>query len=101
MTARKVALPLPSRTPAFVSRAVGAAELCISPETWDRLVASGVLPPADTKLGGASPRWQWAKVIARLSGRGEDAIIDESSPYIRAIESFRAAPPKVRRHVAR
>ena len=100
MTTRKTALVLPARTPAFVSREVGAAELCISPETWDRLVASGVLPPSDTRLGGKQPRWQWSKVVARLSGHDEAAILTESSPYIRAIENFRATPPRVRRHAS-
>ena len=38
MTTRKLDLPLPARTPAFVSREIGAAELGVSPETWDRWV---------------------------------------------------------------
>jgi hypothetical protein len=68
MTARKALLHLPARTPTYVSREVGAAELCISPETWDRMVAAGELPQADTRLRGTMPRWEWAAVQAYLKG---------------------------------
>jgi hypothetical protein len=54
MTVRKASLPLPQRTPAYVSREVGAAELCISPETWDRMVAAGELPKADKRFLGTA-----------------------------------------------
>ena len=66
MTARKALLHLPSRTPTYVSREVGAAELCISPETWDRMVAAGELPQADKRLRGTMPRWEWAAVQGYL-----------------------------------
>jgi hypothetical protein len=68
VTNRKSALPLPVRTPAYVSREVGAAELCISPETWDAMVARGELPPPDYKIGGTMPRWKWTTVESRLNG---------------------------------
>ena len=64
MTARKASLHLPARTPTYVSREVGAAELCISPETWDRMVAAGELPQADKRLRGTMPRWEWSAVKA-------------------------------------
>lgn len=65
MTARKRDLP---RTPAYVSRDVGAAELCISVGTWDNWVASGLLPPPVPALPGSVQRWRWADVEARLGG---------------------------------
>jgi len=42
MTARKSKIPLPARTPAFVSREQGAAELAISAGTWDKWVQTGL-----------------------------------------------------------
>ena len=44
MTIRKDQIKL-NRTPRYVSRETGAAELEISPETWDRYVKCGRLPP--------------------------------------------------------
>jgi hypothetical protein len=72
VTARKRDLPLPARTPAYVSRNVGAAELCISPETWDEWVKTGILPPP-RYLGttGKNPRWKWSEVEARLDRGAE------------------------------
>jgi hypothetical protein len=43
VTTPKSALTLPSRTPAYVSRETGAAEIGISPATWDAWVKAGVL----------------------------------------------------------
>ena len=45
MTTRKENLRLPPRTPAYVDRETGAAEFCVSPETWDRWDREGRLPP--------------------------------------------------------
>jgi hypothetical protein len=56
MSTRKADLHLPARTPTFVSREVGAAELCISPDTWDRMVDRKELPPAVIVSG--MPRWK-------------------------------------------
>jgi hypothetical protein len=67
MTIRKADIRLPSRTPAYVSREVGAAELGISPETWDRWVADGTLPPSAPGFPASTPRWKWADVDRRLS----------------------------------
>jgi hypothetical protein len=75
MTIRKASLPLPPRTPAYVSREVGAAELCISPETWDRMVAAGELPKADQCFFGTMPRWEWTAVQAHLKGSSERATM--------------------------
>jgi hypothetical protein len=68
MTARKETLRLPSRTPAYVDRAVGSAELGISPETWDNWVDRGILPPPAPGFPASTPRWRWADVDRKLAG---------------------------------
>ena len=40
------------RTPAYVGRETGAAELQISPDTWDQWVKEGRLPPAVRYIPG-------------------------------------------------
>lgn len=52
------------RTPAYVSREVGAAELCISVDTWDAMVKLGKLPKP--VLFDGAPRWSWAEVDGML-----------------------------------
>jgi len=57
------------RTPAYVDRETGAAELLISPDTWDQWVKEGRLPrPCDTFPTGM-PRWRWEDVDRKLSGQ--------------------------------
>jgi len=57
------------RTPAYVDRETGAAELLISTDTWDQWVKDGrLLPPCDTFPSG-TPRWRWEDVDRKLSGR--------------------------------
>jgi hypothetical protein len=85
MTTRKADLPLPTRTPTYVSREVGAAELCVSPETWDAMFARGELPPPEFKVGGTMPRWRWETVQAWLSGRRAAATMP-TDPYVAAAE---------------
>jgi hypothetical protein len=54
------------RTPAYVDRGTGAAELLISPDTWDEWVKEGRLPqPCDTFPSG-TPRWRWEDVEGKL-----------------------------------
>ncbi len=72
MTARKDDIKL-NRTPRFVSRQTGAAELEISPETWDRWVADGRLPPAAVGFPPSCPRWRWADVDNKMAGRKTEA----------------------------
>lgn len=61
------------RTPAYVDRETGAAELGISPDTWDQWVKAGRIPPASPGFPAGSPRWRWQDVDARLAGKsGED-----------------------------
>jgi hypothetical protein len=86
MTARKSHLPLPNRTPAFVSREVGAAELGISPGTWDRWVEGGVLPAAAPGFPSSTPRWRWQDVERKLSGSTELLAL---KPYLTGIEKIR------------
>jgi hypothetical protein len=59
---------LPARTPVFVNRETGAAELCMSPATWDAYVREGKLPKP-TLWAGKNPRWLWSDVMLFLTGR--------------------------------
>ena len=89
MTVRKASLPLPPRTPAYVSREVGAAELCVSPETWDRMVAAGELPKADKQFLGTMPRWEWAAVRGHLRDDNERATM-QADVYVRGADNAKA-----------
>jgi predicted DNA-binding transcriptional regulator AlpA len=82
MTARKSDIALSARLTAYVTREEGAAELRISPSTWDELVDSGQIPKP-IRLGrmGTILRWRWADVDSRL--RGDDA--DTLEPYFRGL----------------
>jgi hypothetical protein len=82
MSTRKADLLLPARTPTFVSREVGAAELCISPDTWDRMVDRKELP-SPTIVSGM-PRWKWESVEAWLSGKRDYATVPEN-PLLAAL----------------
>lgn len=69
MTARKSDNVLRGdRTPSYVSRETGAAELQISPDTWDQWVKAGTIPPACDTFPSGSPRWRWSDVDNKLSG---------------------------------
>jgi hypothetical protein len=94
VTRRKSELPLPVRTPTYVSREVGAAELCISPETWDAMVARGELPKPDHKIGNVMPRWKWDRVEAWLKKEDETAIARD--PYVMGAEGLNASAQKKR-----
>jgi hypothetical protein len=78
MTTRKSDIPLTSRLTAFVTREEGAAELRISPSTWDDLVHQNILPQPVQRLGTIK-RWRWIDVDSRL--RNADAVAQE--PYFR------------------
>ena len=82
MSPRKTDLHLPARTPTYVSREVGAAELCISPDTWDRMVDRKELPPPTIVSG--MPRWKWDTVEAWLSGKRDYATVPDN-PYLAAL----------------
>lgn len=87
MTTRKRDLNLAPRTPAYVSRETGAAELEVSPETWDRWVANGTLPPAAPGFPGSTPRWRWADVDRKLAGSQEP--ISSADDFVKAAGRLR------------
>ena len=77
MTARKADIVLPPRLTAYVTREEGAAELRISPSTWDEMVDCGQIPrPIRMGKMGTIKRWRWADVDSRL--RRDDAELPES-----------------------
>jgi hypothetical protein len=57
------------RTPSYVDRDTGAAELRISPATWDQWVKDGRLPPPCEGFPPTTLRWRWEDVDRRLSGK--------------------------------
>jgi hypothetical protein len=57
------------RTPAYVDRGTGAAELLISTDTWDQWVKDGRLPPPCDTFPSGTPRWRWEDVDRKLSGK--------------------------------
>jgi hypothetical protein len=70
MTVRKVDnLLRGDRTPAYVNRETGAAELLISPDTWDQWVRDGHLPRPCDSFPAGTPRWRWEDVDRKLSGQ--------------------------------
>lgn len=92
MTARKQNLHLPTRTPAYVDRETGAAELCISPETWDRWVDEGRLPASAPGFPATTPRWRWADVEFRMSGKSQN----DTDAFIAAAGNLRNGTQKGR-----
>jgi hypothetical protein len=84
MTIAKHSLrPRGERPAAYVSREGGAAELGISPETWDRWVEAGTLPAKSPGFPEKSPRWRWADVDRKLSGEAtEETAPDLSKPTL-------------------
>lgn len=72
MSKRKGNIRLPPRVRSYVSRESGAAELDISPQTWDRWVKEGRLPPAAPGFPESIRRWRWKDVDGRMSGRPDD-----------------------------
>jgi hypothetical protein len=65
-------LRLPPRTPAYVDRETGAAECCVSPETWDRWEKEGRLPSPAPGFPLSTPRWRWADVDRKMSGKPDN-----------------------------
>jgi predicted DNA-binding transcriptional regulator AlpA len=82
MTARKRDIPLASRLTAYVSRETGAAELQVSPSTWDEMVESGHLPkPVRLGRTGTILRWRCEDIDSAL--RGTHAPASNPEPYFR------------------
>lgn len=95
MTARKSEnLLRGDRTPSYVDRVTGAAELLISPDTWDQWVKEGRLPACCDAFPSGTPRWRWEDVDRKLSGRQEpteDAFIQGAAYFGKKKESRRHA----------
>jgi predicted DNA-binding transcriptional regulator AlpA len=91
MTTRKANIALTPRLTAYVTREEGAAELRISPSTWDEMVESGQLPgPVRMGKMGTIKRWRWADVDSRL--RNNDA--ESPEPYFRGLSNGTAKDRK-------
>jgi hypothetical protein len=86
MTVRKVDnLLRGDRTPAYVNRETGAAELLISPDTWDRWVKERHLPPPCDSFPAGTPRWRWEDVDRKLRGT---AAQDNTDAIMRGALNF-------------
>jgi predicted DNA-binding transcriptional regulator AlpA len=95
MTTRKSDIALPPRLTAYVTREEGAAELRVSPSTWDEMVACGQLPkPIRVGRMGTILRWRWDDVDKKL--RNDDAAAPE--PFFR--EPANGAAKDRKRHAA-
>lgn len=82
------------RTPAYVSRETGAAELEISPDTWDKYVREGRIPPHCDTFPDGTPRWRWADVDRKLAGKkdaGESAAVRGAQNFAKKKGSRRDA----------
>jgi hypothetical protein len=83
MTARKADIPLNSRLTAFVSRESGAAELQVSPATWDAMEEGGQLPkPYLLGPNKNIKRWLWAEVVKHIAGEGDQ---ERQEPFFRGL----------------
>lgn len=96
MTVRKDNIRLPSRTPAYVDRETGAAELRISPETWDKWVENGTLPPCAPGFPASTPRWRWADVDRKLAGQSAS----DADRFVSMAGALNGAPKKGRKRAA-
>lgn len=76
------------RTPAYVDRETGAAELRISPDTWDQWVKSGRLPPPAPGFPPDAPRWRWADVDGKLAGRKKPGADGGAEAFIQGAANF-------------
>jgi predicted DNA-binding transcriptional regulator AlpA len=82
MTKRRADIVLSPRLTAYVTREEGAAELRVSPSTWDEMVECGQLPrPVRMGKMGTIKRWRWADIDSSL--RNDDA--DSPEPYFRRV----------------
>ena len=91
MTRRKSDIALPPRLTAYVTREEGAAELQVSPSTWDEMVDCGQLPKP-IRMGRMETilRWRWEDVDKKL--RPDDA--DTPEPYFRGVANGTAKDRK-------
>jgi hypothetical protein len=89
MTTRKSDIPLTSRLTAYVSREQGAAELQVSPSTWDAMEECGQLPkPCLIGPNKDIKRWRWADVDRHIAGENiVDPNQQELEPFFRGLAS--------------
>jgi predicted DNA-binding transcriptional regulator AlpA len=86
MTTRKDKFELTSRRTAFVTREEGAAELRISPSTWDDMVKRRQLPkPYLVGPNKDLPRWWWIEVEKKIIADRRDENGNEQEPYFRGL----------------
>ena len=88
MTTRKDKLALTSRLTAFVTKEEGAAELRISPSTWDDMVKQQQLPkPYLVGPNKDLPRWRWCEVENSIVGDVIGGDQQEREPFFRSLSS--------------
>jgi predicted DNA-binding transcriptional regulator AlpA len=75
--------------PAFISRKRAAAELDMSPDTFDEYVRKGVLPPP--KRRGKLTRWKWAEIAEALEGGNLSIVQSADDEYDRGVDRAKAA----------
>lgn len=86
MTTRKDKLGLTSRLTAFVTREEGAAELRISPSTWDDMVKHKQLPqPYLIGPNHDIKRWRWSEIERRIVGDESGEDDQPGEPYFRGL----------------
>jgi hypothetical protein len=91
MTARKADVRLNLRVTTFVGRESGAAELQVSPSTWDEMEARGQLPkPYLVGPNHDLKRWRWCEVEAKIVGVDRVEHCESHEPYFRGLA--RGAP---------
>lgn len=73
---RQAALP-PSLAPRLISREASAAYVCVSPNTFDKMVARNQMPKAKA-LGGRRFAWDVRELNAAIDAlphKGEDELL--------------------------
>jgi predicted DNA-binding transcriptional regulator AlpA len=80
---------LGDRPPSYVSKAVLAAELCMSESTVDEYVQRGLFPKP-IKIGGCV-RWRWADVQASLDPFAGAGGFPDNDPFIAGLKNVSAA----------
>ena len=85
MTTRKADIRLTSRPTAYVTREEGAAELRVSPSTWDDMEERGQLPEA-YHIGPNKDlkRWRWIEVDEHIASEHRDDG-KEAEPFFRGL----------------
>jgi hypothetical protein len=70
-----------------------AAELGISPETWDRWVKEQRLPSPSPGFPTSAPRWRWADVDRKMSGKPDN----DADAFVASAGKLRNGSKKGRR----